>query len=77
MLSFKIIGLLVLEKRFYHIWAWRPSRTWPIYINFDSPFPNMLHIKFGFDVALIDQVVSEKIFENGGRRMDAGSMGIL
>ena len=37
----------------------------------------MLHIKFGFDVALIDQVVSEKIFENGGRRMDAGSMGIL
>ena len=29
--SFKIIGLLVLEKKifkgFYHIWAWRPS--WP------------------------------------------------
>ena len=27
--SFKIIGLLVLEKKifkgFYHIWAWRPS----------------------------------------------------
>ena len=23
--------------------------TWTIYINFGSPFPKMLHIKFGFD----------------------------
>ena len=23
--------------------------TWPIYLNFGSPFPKMLHIKFGFD----------------------------
>ena len=33
--SFKIIGLLVLEKKifkgFYHIWAWRPSWSCDLY----------------------------------------------
>ena len=24
--------------------------TWTIYINFRSPFPRRLHIKFGFDL---------------------------
>ena len=37
--------------RFYHIWAWRQSWSCDltIYINFRSPFPRRLHIKFGFD----------------------------
>ena len=57
-----------ISKGFYHIWAWRPLGhvTWTIYINFHSPFPRRLHIKFG----LIDQAVSEeKKFEivNGQR----------
>ena len=35
----------------YYIWAWRPSWsvTWTIYINFRSPFPRRLSIKFGYD----------------------------
>ena len=59
--SFKIIGLLVLEKKifkgFYHIWAWRPSLScdWTIYINFGS-------------FALIGQVVSEEKENVNGRR---------
>ena len=32
-------------KRFFHIWAWRLS-IWTIYINFRSPFPERLHMKF-------------------------------
>ena len=51
--------------------------TWTIYINFRSPFPMRLHIKF----ALIGQAVSEeKTFEKVNRRRtptDAGFMGIL
>ena len=52
------VGLSVLEKKifkdFYHIWAWRPSWSCDvmhdhIYINFGSPFPRRLHIKYGFD----------------------------
>ena len=55
MLSFKIIGLLVLEKKIFtgftiyghsghlgHV-----TRT--IYINFRSPFPRRLYMKFGID----------------------------
>ena len=52
--SFKIIGLLVLEKKIFkgfllfngghlgHV-------TLTIYINFRSPILRMLHMKFGFD----------------------------
>ena len=49
--------------------------TWTIYINFRSPFPRRLHIKFGFDLPS----GSEEMFENvdGRRRTDAVSMGIL
>ena len=83
--SFKIIGLLVLEKKIfkgftiYRHGGHLGQVTWTIYVNFRSPFPRRLHIK----LALIGQAVSEeKIFENGGRttdrrRTDAGSMGIL
>ena len=37
--------------RFYHIWRGDHLGhvTWTIYINFRSPFPRRLHIKFGFD----------------------------
>ena len=39
--------------------------TWIIYINFRSPFPRRLHMKFGFDWS----VSEEKKFENvNGRR---------
>ena len=66
--SFKIIRLLVLEKKsfegLYHILAWGHLGhvTWTIYINFRSPFRKRLHLKFG----LIGQVVLEKIFEDSG-----------
>ena len=52
--SFKIIGLLVLEKYFKVFTIYGPGGhlghvTWTIYVNFRSPFPRRLHIKFGFD----------------------------
>ena len=39
-------------KGFYHIWAWRPSRSCdPDAANKISfPLPMRLHIKFGFDL---------------------------
>ena len=53
--SFKIIGLLVLEKNIFKVFniyghgGHLGHVTWTIYINFPSPFPRRLHIKFGFD----------------------------
>ena len=51
--------------------------TWTIHINFRSPFPRRLHLKFGF---CCQAVLEEKIFEKSGRtdgrQTDAGSMGI-
>ena len=53
--SFKIIGLPVLEKKIlklftiYGLGGHLGHVTWTIYINFCSPFPRRLHIKFGFD----------------------------
>ena len=50
--KFKIIGLPVLEKKIFTHYG-RGSHlghvTWTIYINFRSPFPRRLHVKFGFD----------------------------
>ena len=72
--SFKIIGLLVLEKKIFKCFTIYGHGghlghvTWTIYINFRSPFPRRLHIK----LALIGQAVSEeKTFENvNGRTTD-------
>ena len=53
--SFKIIGLLVLEKKIFKVFTiyghggYLGHVTWTIYIYFRSPFPRRLHIKFGFD----------------------------
>ena len=52
--SFKIIGLLVLEKIFkgFAIYSYGGNlghATMTIYINFHSAFPRMLRMKFGFD----------------------------
>ena len=53
--SFKIIGLPVLEKKIFEGFTiyGRGGHlghvTWTIHINFLSPFPRRLHIKFGFD----------------------------
>ena len=52
--SFLKIGPPVLEKIFegflpYGCGGHLGHVTWTIYINFGSPFPKMLHIKFGFD----------------------------
>ena len=53
--SFKIIGLLVLEKSSFKVFTIYGHGghlghvTWTIYIIFRSPFPRRLHIKFGFD----------------------------
>ena len=62
----KIIGLLVLEKIFkvFTIY-WNGGHlghvTWTIYINFHTPFPRRLDIKFGFDWPFL--VLEENIFE--------------
>ena len=53
--SFVEIGLPVLEKRIFKVFTiygrggHLGDVTWTIYINFHSPFPRRLHIKFGFD----------------------------
>ena len=53
--SFKIIVLLVLEKKIFKVFAIYGHGghlghvTWTIYITFCSPFLRRLHIKFGFD----------------------------
>ena len=53
--SFKIIGLLVLEKKIfkgftiYGHGGHLGHVTWTICINFLSPLLRRLHIKFGFD----------------------------
>ena len=55
MLSFKIIGPLVLEKKIFKVFTIYGHGdhlgyvTCTIYINFQSPFPRRLHIKFGID----------------------------
>ena len=52
---------LSCDSSYYHIWAWRPS--WSCDLNFVikllSPLPWMRRIK----IQVIDQAVSEKIFE--------------
>ena len=61
MQSFVEIGSPVLERRyfkvFYHIWAWRPSLSCDLDYLYIYLFP------LPIDLALIGQVVSEKIFE--------------
>ena len=53
--SFKTIGLLVLEKRIFKVFTINGHGghlghvTWTIYINFRSPFPEKVHMKFGID----------------------------
>ena len=49
--------------------------TWTIYINFRSSFPRRLHIKFCFD--WFQRRRSLKMVDDGRRRPDTGSMGIL
>ena len=41
--------------------------TWTIYVNFRSPFPRRLHIKFGFDWP---SGFRGEDFENGGHTTD-------
>ena len=67
MTSFKIIRLMVLEKKTFKVFTIYGRGchlghvTWIIYINFCSPYPSRLHMKF----TLICQAVSEKkMFEN-------------
>ena len=58
--SFKIIGLLVLEKKilkgFYHIWAWRPSWLCDLdhLYKLSFPFPRRLHMNSGIDINLVE-----------------------
>ena len=53
--KFKIIGHLVLEKKIFKVFTIYGHGghlghvTLTIYINFRSPFPRRLHIKFGVD----------------------------
>ena len=52
--SFKIIGLLILEKIFIRFAVYSHGShlghvTLTFYINLRFPFLRMLHIKFGFD----------------------------
>ena len=84
--SFKIIGLLVLEKKifkgFYHIWAWRPSWSCDLdhLYKLSFPLPKEAPHK---NLALICKAVSgEKMFEIVDDDADAAddgrqTMGIL
>ena len=50
--SFKIIGLLVLEKKIFTIYGHGGHLghvTCAFYINFLSHFPRRIHMKFGID----------------------------
>ena len=48
--SFEIIGLLVLEKKIFTIHGDHLGHvTWTIYIDFRSPLPRRLQMKFGID----------------------------
>ena len=77
MLSFKVIGLVVLEKNIFKVFTIYGHGghlghvTWTIYINIRSPFPRRLHVKFG----LIGQAVSEEktfVIVDGRRTSDHG-----
>ena len=72
MSSFKIIGLLVVEKKMVFIIYGHGGHlgnvTKTIYISFCSIFRRRFHIKFGFD----RPSGCEKIFENGGRTPEQG-----
>ena len=72
--SFKIIGLLFLEKKIIeglnHIWVWWPSCSCGLDNLYKLSFP-LSNGGSKRNLALICKVVSEKkIFENGGWRMD-------
>ena len=81
--SFKILGLLVLEKKIFKVFTIYGHGghlghvTWTIYINFRSPFPRRLHIKFGFDwpSGFREEDLLKWWTDDG--RTDAGSMGLL
>ena len=51
--NFKITGLPVLKKKIFKYFTiyghggHLGHATWTIYINFRSPFPKRLHMKFG------------------------------
>ena len=49
--SFKIIGLLVQEKKIFQGFSWRPSWSCDFdhLYNLSFILPKMLHIKFDFD----------------------------
>ena len=69
MQSFKITGLLVLEKKifkgFYHIWAWRPSWSCDLDRLYKLSFPLPKEAPHNNYLALISQAVSEeKMFEH-------------
>ena len=65
----------VVFKAFYHIWAWCPS--WSCDLGHLYKLPNSEEHAW----ALIGKVVSEKIFEKGGRmdgrRLDGSTISSL
>ena len=67
--SFKIIGLMVLEKifkGFYHIWAWQPSWSCDLDNLYKLLFPLPKETPHNIWL-LIGQAVSEKkMLENNG-----------
>ena len=74
--SFKIIGLMVLEKKIFKGFATYSHGE----NNFCSPFLRMLHIKFGFDwpSGFRGEDVSLNIVDNNDYNDDGRwSMGIL
>ena len=85
MLSFKIIGLLVLEKKifksFYHILAWRPSWSCDLdhlyklsfSLSKEAPHKNLALIGQAVSEEKMFEIVDEAAAADKGRR----TMGIL
>ena len=70
MRNFKIIGVLLLEKKIFSFYSHGDNHghvTWTVYINFRSSFLRMLHIKLSFDLPSGFRGESFEIVDDNGR----------
>ena len=70
MRNFKIIGVLLLEKKIFSFYSHGDNHghvTWTVYINFRSSFLRMLHIKLSFDLPSGFRGEGFEIVDDNGR----------